>query len=581
MRLRAGCALAASAVLTASVAGVMVQPVDAPTRTSPSPRDSADYWRVAQPLPLTPLPSSDVRPAARAAGSPARLEDVAVTSPAVHALEREAQQALEHMIRSPSVLHGFDGSTGLPTRAPLPVLSTVETMELIQRTWFFLTACEARRELEAEAAERIADAGAGERARPLPSFPLSHTALLARMRQVRIEGAPRGSAAGGSAGERAAIARMRQVRMELEGAPLGSAAGGGASTAAALGPHDASVAPDIAQPRARACAALQRWGPYRREPGRDAASTDCPSDCTSKDCAEMRAMLSESMSDVEFRLRESVGRAAYNRLFAHHQGLIYAEVQKIIPNWRAASVLEKADFLQEGAQGLLRALRLFDVGRGLAFSTYAVWHIRAYVLRAVRDKGRLVRLPQALQSDMGLIRKARYRFAVENQGGSPLVSELAETLSWSEERVVGALTGLANQACISLDAELGPAGKGFGNDGSYATLGETLAGSAAGPGAMGRAVGRAEGRTDGSDGAARIEGEGFASTLRDVQGGRDPWRAKMARLKYGLEDGREWTYAQLAERFHLSVDKTRGIVRAEVAYLRKEKARLLAHFMHE
>merc|ERR1719203_1693594 len=111
------------------------------------------------------------------------------------------------------------------------------------------------------------------------------------------------------------------------------------------------------------------------------------------------------MSDTEFRLRESVGRAAYNKLFLHNQRLIYSEVNKLVPNWRTALVIEKADYLQEGAQGLLRALRLFDLGRGVSFSTYAVWHIRAYVLRALRDKSRLIRLPQALQQDMKEIRK--------------------------------------------------------------------------------------------------------------------------------------------------------------------------------
>lgn len=111
--------------------------------------------------------------------------------------------------------------------------------------------------------------------------------------------------------------------------------------------------------------------------------------------------LSGDLSDTEFRLRESVGRAAYNKLFRHNQGLIYKEVNALLgANWKTASIMDKADFLQEGAQGLLRAIRLFDIGRGFNFSTYAVWHIRAYVLRAVRDKSRLVRLPQALQNDM-------------------------------------------------------------------------------------------------------------------------------------------------------------------------------------
>ena len=72
--------------------------------------------------------------------------------------------------------------------------------------------------------------------------------------------------------------------------------------------------------------------------------------------------------------------------------------------------------------------------------------------------------------------------------------------------------------------------------------------------------------------------DSFASTLAAAQCSRDPRRARMTRLKYGLEDGREWTYVELAQRYELTVDCARGIVRAEVGYLRKQKAELLSQF---
>ena len=118
------------------------------------------------------------------------------------------------------------------------------------------------------------------------------------------------------------------------------------------------------------------------------------------------------------------------------------------PNWSRATVMEKADFLQEGAQGLLRAIRLFDSARGVRFSTYAAWHVRAFVLRALRDKSHIVRLPQTLQTDMMQIRKARYRYAVENQGHAPSNAALAEMLDWQPGRVEGALKGLARYAVL-------------------------------------------------------------------------------------------------------------------------------------
>ena len=39
-----------------------------------------------------------------------------------------------------------------------------------------------------------------------------------------------------------------------------------------------------------------------------------------------------SMSDVEFRLQQALGRAAYNKLFLHNRKVIYYEVNKVWPN---------------------------------------------------------------------------------------------------------------------------------------------------------------------------------------------------------------------------------------------------------
>merc|ERR1740124_1932812 len=125
------------------------------------------------------------------------------------------------------------------------------------------------------------------------------------------------------------------------------------------------------------------------------------------------------MTDTEFRLREALGRGAYNKLFLHNQGLIYNEVHKLFPNWRTVAVMEKADLLQ------------------------------------------VVRLPQNLQRDMSDIRKARYRYTVENQGHSPSPHDLADMLEWPTQRIEKALDGLAHESAVSLDESTGaPASDG-------------------------------------------------------------------------------------------------------------------------
>ena len=309
-----------------------------------------------------------------------------------------------------------------------------------------------------------------------------------------------------------------------------------------------------------------------------------------------------TMSDTDFRLRESRGRAAYNKLFLHNQGLIYHEVNKIMPNWRDASVIEKADFLQEGAQGLLRAIRLFDPARPVRFATYAAWHVRAHVLRSVRDKAHLVRLPQNLQADMHQIKRARYRcaerrprtfpvfpacpppshdslttpsahprYAVENQGERPRSEDLASMLQWEVGRVTKAEQGLTSAQFVSLDDE------GLA-DGGY------VGASAAASGGGGRTNALKDRVTDmradmgGRGSENRLFRQQLVSTLRQAMLTRDPARVELTRLRYGLEDGEEWSYPALAERFNITTSGAKGIVRSELAFLRNHRGKVLQQF---
>lgn len=195
-------------------------------------------------------------------------------------LEREAQLAGQHLVRSPEVLRSFCGGTGQLTER-LPLLSNTETLELIQRAWFFITAAEARRDLQTEANEAHFGGDA------LYSQPILHTAVLQRMRQTSSAETRR----------RTSVARGRG---KIGTAPTGGAAAEQQTCAAEASDASALRTDEGSKP----LAATNRG-----------VSTHWPS----RDVAEMRELLPETMSDVEFRLRETIGRAAYSRLFAHNQ----------------------------------------------------------------------------------------------------------------------------------------------------------------------------------------------------------------------------------------------------------------------
>lgn len=64
------------------------------------------------------------------------------------------------------------------------------------------------------------------------------------------------------------------------------------------------------------------------------------------------------------------------------------------------STLSTEELINEGAMGLLRAVDSFDYTRGVRFITYAVWWIKAFIARAISEKGSLIRLPLNQQTKL-------------------------------------------------------------------------------------------------------------------------------------------------------------------------------------
>jgi len=94
------------------------------------------------------------------------------------------------------------------------------------------------------------------------------------------------------------------------------------------------------------------------------------------------------------------------------------------------------DLIQEGNIGLVQAVKKFDPYRGVKFSYYAAYWIRAYILKFIMDNWRLVKIGTTQAQRKLFFSLNKERKLLEAQGFKPDVKLLAQRLDVKESEVI-------------------------------------------------------------------------------------------------------------------------------------------------